>query len=283
MTHRTRIAAEDRLTVGGRVMALIEEGDIGYVFEAVDQPNVHISYTFAEFIELLKRPDVSLEPAFYASGRHDARKYAGIDLVSGLPEKPRSETVWRHANVMGFLHLERLGLAKRTDDSIRNVLPKLEAHVNALARSAQSKWKSPRAGRKNEFRDPPCPKSLRTWVNRYEKGGHSPLALVPRTHRCGNRNARFCPESLRFLSTAIDAYLSRRRLNRRQVYNEYRRSIDTENETRLAANTLPLKVMSKRGVERTINRLDPYFTYVQRHGVDAANRRHDAACCGRCI
>jgi putative transposase len=183
------------------------------------------------------------------------------------------QTVWRHAYVTAFLQLYRDGEVFRTPDSVPKALPKLESHVNDLARATQSNWKNPRAGRKNEFRDPPCAKSLLTWVKRYEDGGYSALALVPRTHRSGNRKARFCPQSRRILGTAIEAYLTRRRLNKREVFDEFKKLIDNANEQLLAANQLPLKVESRRGVERAIGSLDPYFTYVQRHGVDAASRK----------
>jgi putative transposase len=268
-----RVTSLDRLKVAGQVLSYREESETGYVFEAADRPSVQFIYSFAEFADLLERPDVSFEPGFYVVGRQDARKHSGIEIIGALPEKLRSETVWRHAYVDAFLHLEREGKIKRTDGSIRRALPMIEAHVNGQARAVQSGWKNPRAGRKNELRDPPCTKSMRTWVKIFEKGGHSPLALVPRTHRSGNRAARFCPVSLRFLGNAIDAYLTCQRLNKRQVYEKYRSAMLGENERRIAESAPPLEIISRRGVERVLNALDPYFTYIQRHGIDAANRK----------
>lgn len=274
MRKRMRITALDRLMVAGREYSLIEVGETGYTFEAPEKPGVRQSYTFEEFAAVLRRPDVMFEPLYYLPGRQDAREDAkGLDLTSALPEKVRSKTVWRHAFVTGFLELERRQEVMRTDSSIKNALPKLEAHVNAMAKAAHRPWKGPRAGRWHAYRTPPCAKTLRAWLKRYEKGGHSIVALVPGTHRSGNRDARYCAASLRILGAALSTYLVRNGPNKGKTYERYKELLEEENTRRTADGLPPLPEMSLRKIERTLDGLDPYSTKVHRCGVDEGNRK----------
>ncbi|WP_179381476.1 Mu transposase C-terminal domain-containing protein [Jannaschia marina] len=269
-----RITSLDRLVVAGREYCLTEVSETSYAFEAPNAFGVRQVYTFEEFAQLLRRSDVEFEPLYHLPGRQDAREGAGtLDLISGLPERPRSETVWRHAIVTAFLELERRGEVKRVPSSIREALPKLEAHVNEMAKATQRSWRSPRAGRWNAYRSPPCERSLRTWLRRYEMSGCSILALVPRTHRSGNRDARYCAASLRILGAAIGTYLIRNGPNKSETYKKYKELLSQENDRRSEDGLPPLPEMAQRKIERTLKGLDPYSTKVHRRGVDEA--RHE--------
>ncbi|WP_455115534.1 hypothetical protein [Roseobacter weihaiensis] len=268
MSKRMRITSADRLVVKRTAYRLSAQTSSGYLFEEVARSDRQISYTFEELDALFLRSDVSFEPGHFLKGRTDVRQSSNVIAVGCLPEDKQAEVVWRHAFVTGYLDFAAQGVVRKTDDSIAAILPRIEAHVNAQARAAQSKWQNPRAGRKNQFRDPPCAKTLRTWVKRFEDADCSPLALVPRTHRSGNRDGRFCLETTRILGECMGAYLTRQRLSKKQVSDLCRDRFRRVNEERAGQGKPTLSIPSRRSVERAISRLDPYYTYVHRHGVD---------------
>ncbi len=268
-----RVSVFGLLTVDGRKYKLDRKTDFGYQFEDFDETGRNLSLTFDEFADLLQRPDVTFDPGYYLPERQDVRMSAGVEAIASLPDDVRSEVVWRFSWVDGFYQFERVDEAKRTDFSLQSAIPSIEAHVNKQARAAQSNWRNPRAGKKNVFRDPPSPRTLREWVKRYEKAGGSPLGLIPGTHRSGNRTARFCLEASRLLGECLEAYLTRKRLTKKNVADVCRDRFKAVNEQRVVEGKPELTIPSRRKVERALSELDPYFTCVQRHGVDYANRK----------
>lgn len=273
MISRMRVSSNDRLTVDGCSFRLVARDGFGCSFESADGSGETVSYTYAEMREVLRRPGVIFDPGYYLPGRVSARRKSNAEIVGSLPEAVQSEVVWRHAYVEVFLKLELQKEVKRVDSSIAAALPRMEMHVNKQARAAQSNWSNPRAGKKNQYRDPPCPKTLRSWVTRFEQAEFSPLGLIPGTHRSGNRNARFCLESTRLLGECLGAYLSLQRLNKKNVAQLCAERFKQVNKLRRRESKPELAVPSRRKVERAIAKLDPYYTCVQRYGIEQANRK----------
>ncbi|MBO9398106.1 hypothetical protein J7400_15565 [Shimia sp. R9_2] len=267
-----RLSSFALLKVNARKYAFNQRTENGYIFEDVEDRERELFLTFGELHDLLQRSDVTLDPFYFKPGRRDLRASTGIDALESYSDETKSKVVWRLAWVNGFLQYERDNEAKRTDASIERVIPAIEAHVNAQERAAQSNWKQPRAGKKNNYRAPPSSRTLRTWLKRYEDAGCSPLGLIPRTHLSGNRTARFCLEASKLIGKSVEAYLTRQRLSKRNVADLCRDLFKKVNRSRAAEGKPKLTVPSKRKVERELSKLDPYFTCVQRHGVDYANR-----------
>ena len=273
MTPPMRITPDDRLVVGWKSYRLIENSELGYSFEETDDRNRTVFYGTDELRELLHRHDVTLETGYFLAETQRTQRQSNVDLIGALDEKTRSIVLWRHAYCDVFLQYHARGEVKKCERSIAAFRPKLEQHVNAQAQAAQSAWKLPRAGKNRIYRDPPCARTLLAWVRRYESAGGSPLALIPGTHRSGNRKDRFCLESLRLIGEALQTYLTRQRLSKRQVAKHCTRSFRKANEARSIAGLPSLRVPSQRKIERALGKLDPYSTYAHRHGIDAANRK----------
>ncbi len=273
MIPQMRITYDDRLVVGWKSYRLIERSKTGYSFEETDGQGRTIFYGADELRELLKRHDVLLELGYLRAETQRIQRQSNVDLVGALDEKIRSVVLWRHAYCDVFLQYHARGEVKKCERSIAGFRPMLEQHVNAQAQAAQSAWKLPRAGKNRLYRDPPCARTLLAWVRRYESAGNSPLALIPGTHRSGNRKDRFCLESLRFIGEALQVYLTRQRLSKRQVARHCTELFRRANEARSIAGLPLLTVPSKRKIERALGKLDPYSTYAHRHGIDAANRK----------
>ncbi|MFA3920459.1 Mu transposase C-terminal domain-containing protein [Ruegeria hyattellae] len=272
MTLPLRLSSFDRLTVDWRTYRFRAQTDEGYSFECTSPSKATVFYGFKELRDLLKRPDVLLERGYFLVERATLRKTTKVDAVGVLPDKAKSEVVWRDAYIGFFYQLERRGEVKRTELSVKRCLPRIEVLVNKQAGAVQGGWVKKRAGTKKEYRDPPCARTLLEWVRRFEAAAASPVGLIPRTHRSGNRKTRFSLEELRLLGLCIEGYLTRDQLSKRQVAENCKTLFDEENKKRAKDGIPPLRVPSKRKVEREISKLDPYATYAQRHGVEAANR-----------
>lgn len=272
MKHPLRVTVNDRLSVDGREHRLTEKTELGCHFEAVDETAHVLSLTFDELHDLLKKPNVEFEPGYFLLESKKARMSAGLDTLASMPEHLCEIVGWRSAWVDAFLQFQSSGELKRTDESIVRAMPSLEVHVNRQMRAAQRKWRKPRAGNESKLKDPPSPRTLREWVKRFENAGCSPFGLVPQTHRCGNRSPRFCLEATRLMGECIEGYLTRDQAKRGNVVEDCIRRFTEVNAERLVEGKPELRTPSSRKVERDIAKLDPYFTCVQREGVDAANR-----------
>lgn len=273
MINPMQISAFARLTVGPHTYRNAAVKVSGCSFERTDLPSSMIFFTFEKLRELLGKPENYLEPDYYLSERHDLRETGLVAAVGMLPDEVKSEVVWRYAYVEIALQHERAGRLKRTELSAQLMLEEIERCVNKQAGAAQGGWVPKRAGRKKEFRAPPCARTLLEWMRRYENAGNSPLGLVPRTFRSGNWRDRFTLEELRLLGSCLSRYLTRDRRSKRQVADDTKTRFEAENAARAERSLPPLRVPSKRKVERDISKLDPYTTHAQRHGVEAANRK----------
>lgn len=171
MTNPMQISPFARLTVSPHTYrdAIIKDG--GVSFARTDRPNSRIFFTFEKIRELLAKPENTLEPDFFIVERQALRKTGVAAAVGMLPDKVKSEVVWRYAYVEIYLQLEKAGRLTRTEFSTQLLLSEIEKCVNKQAVSVQSGWVPKRAGRKQELRVPPCPRTLLEWVRRYEKAG----------------------------------------------------------------------------------------------------------------
>lgn len=273
MTFPMQVTPFDRLTVDGVTYRNAVVDEAGYTFDRTDQANTSTYYTFEGFRKLLRQPGVLFEPGYFSVERQKLRCSGVVDSIHTLSGETDTEVIWRYAYVIAFLEYWRTGAVKKTESSTQSLLPELEKHVNKQAYAEQSGWAKKRAGKKKEYREPPCARTLLEWVRRFEKAGSSPLALVPKTFRSGNWKDRFTLEELRFLGQCIGDYLTRSRLSKRRVADNAKAKFEAENARRAELGLPQFKVPSKRKVEREIAKLDPYSTYAQRHGVDAANRK----------
>lgn len=130
-----------------------------------------------------------------------------------------------------------------------------------------------RAGAKLVSRKLPCAKTILRWLRAYEEGGYDPLALLPRTHRCGNRGLRWCHRTEAMASEVIELYASTQRPTKRQAALEVRNLIKAENQRRRSEGMTELAVPSERSLLRRLSLADPYYIYARRWGIDAANRK----------
>ncbi|MDR0808268.1 MAG: hypothetical protein LBE86_03935 [Gemmobacter sp.] len=194
-------------------------------------------------------------------------------MLAELNDESRSMLLWRQTICDSCLTLEQGGKVVGTYTSVTMIMPVLDYEVRRKSGQIGNDAGGRRAGAKLVTRKLPCAKTILRWLRAYEHGGHDPLALMPRTHRSGNRGLRWCHRTEAMASEVIDAYASTQRPTKRQVVVAIRNRIKSENQHRRGNGIAELALPSERSLLRRLSQADPYYIYAQRRGIDAANRK----------
>lgn len=127
-----------------------------------------------------------------------------------------------------------------------------------------------------EDTDPPKPRTVAGWVQRYFYEGRTGNAFTPRGHLRGNRTLRFSPEIEALISEGIQkSYLNSERRNAKDVLAHVVGKLAEQGL--LTKHGSSIKVPSKRTIERRIKELDPYVVALAKRGKEAAARVARAA------
>ncbi len=224
----------------------------------------------------LRDPTFVFDRGWYDVGKTKARIDAPMECLRDLPRSVRSVALWRWAYCEAFLGAERSGAAKRTDGSLRKNMETLRIEVDRIDLARQLGLKTAGAGEKSYVRKPPCPKSLLTWVRRYERAGYDPLSLVPGTHRYGNTSTRFCRIGAELIAQAVAGYATIQRPTKREVAQNCLGLSKAHNGERADRGLPPIRAPSQRCIKRKLAGLDPYAIHAGRYGFAAANRKFAA-------
>ena len=273
MNMRLRLSRSDMLNLDGVPYRPVQCDENYIVLERADQPGIIQSLTYAEVHDLLQKPENRFLPGYYELARSCVRQRTPVALVAELPEKVRANVLWRAAICDAFLAMQAGGRIARTYASITENLAALDYEAKRLDGQKLRDGKARRAGALTVSRKFPCAKSVLSWVRAYENHGHDPLALVPQTHRSGNRSARWCYRTEAMISDVIEIYATTQRPTKKQAISEAIRRIKAENLRRSSAGEDVLVVPAARSLLRRLKCADPYYLYAKRFGVEAANRK----------
>lgn len=273
MNIRLRLSRSDLLTVGGVVYRPTEVQAETIILERTDQPGITESFTHAEVHDLLQSSDTRYQAGYFDFARSRDRKNRPADVLAELDDRSRSILLWRQAICDSLLTLEQGGKVVRTYTSVTMITPVLDYEVRRKSGQIGSGSGGKRAGAELVTRKLPCAKTILRWLRAYEHGGYDPLALLPRTHRSGNRELRWCHRTEAMASEVIDAYASTQRPTKRQAVAEIRNRIKSANQHRRGNGLAELALPSERSLLRRLSQADPYYIYAQRWGIEAANRK----------
>ena len=244
----------------------------GIVVIATEPPHASRSISFSELDEMLQLPGFRYVPQGLARASAE-RELDGLpEYFRDLPEDKQEVALWRHAFAEELLCYFDAGLAKRNEVSVALVLPAIIAAVETRFRQQLSGLRK-RAGRIVTSRTPPGAHTLLNWTRKYQKAGFNIMALVPCTHRCGDHRSWMEPGELAVFDQLIAEYASPLRPTIDQIHERATNLYADFNSARAEQGLEELRVPSRSTVYRAIKRMDPYETYLQRYGVDAANKK----------
>ncbi|RMC37439.1 Mu transposase C-terminal domain-containing protein [Paracoccus alkanivorans] len=273
MTIRFRFSKSDMINVGGVRYRPLENDDNGALLEHVGRPDITERMTHEQLAELFKRPDTQYFADYFDRANQEFRGRKPVDLVNELPGKIRHLVLWREAFCKACLTLQWKGELRRTAASYHDYRGRITEETNRLVGEGDCSTKATRPGDSVVSRRLPGYRTGFNWLRRYEKGGFSAFALIPETHRCGNRKMRWCHRSEALMTRVIEFYASTQRPSKAQAIADTLRLFDIENERRSDAGQPPLVVPSAVSIDRRLKMADPYYVHAKRYGIAAANSK----------
>ena len=273
MTIRFRFSKSDMINVGGVHYRPLESDNKGALLEHVGRPDITERMTHEQLAELFKRPDTQYFADYFDRATQEFRGLKPVDLVNELPDKIRHLVLWREAFCKARLTLQWKGELRRTAASYREYRARITEEITRLVVEGDCSAKVTRPGDDIVSRRLPGYRTGFNWLRRYEKGGFSTVALIPETHRCGNRKMRWCHRSEALMTRVIELYASTQRPSKTQVIADTLRLFELENERRVDAGQPPLALPSAASIGRRLKMADPYYVHAKRYGTAAANNK----------
>lgn len=273
MTLRFRISTSDLLTAGGIAMRPLEIDETGSLFERLGRPGFTERISHAELSELLKKPDTTYASGYFDLGSQNLRAKKPVGVIAELPDEVRRLVVWRKAFCDAFLQMENMHRISRTHQGYRKAYDHLRAEVRRRVGEDDEGRKGARPGSELTTRKLPGSRTALEWVRNYEKAGYSALALVPETHRSGNRKPRWCHLAEALMNRVIDFYADTQRPTKTQAVAATVALFVAENRRRTEAHCPELVIPSNESILRRLALGDPYYIHAKRYGTAAANAK----------
>lgn len=273
MTIRFRFSKSDLITAAGVAMRPLDIDDKGGLFERLGQPGITERLSHEELADLLRQPDTTYVAGYFDRAVQDLRGRKPTDIINELPDDVRRLVVWRKAFCDAFLSLEVKGHIGRTQLRYLNGRAQLAAEVERRVGEGMAAAKFLRPGADIVTRKLPGGRTAFQWVREYEAAGYSAVALIPETHRCGNRTQRWCHHAEALMTQVIEIYADTQRPSKTAAVAEVQKLFACENQRRAGAGASALIVPSATSIRRRLNLADPYYIHAKRYGTAAANAK----------
>lgn len=267
-----RISRSDMIAYEGSAIRPLERQNGGWLFERVLQPNIVEWFADEDLTGLLKRPDTQFHPNYFDLASQQARSESNVATINELPAKTRAITLFRKAVCDALLQLTTAAEFTRTHVGYKRIKDKLGKLVRKLLGEGEYSSGSKKPGATITMRNLPGSRRAFAWMRAYEKAGYSALALIPKTHRSGNRKPRWCPRSEVLMNQVIEIYANTQRPTKVQAVANTRALFESENQRREKAGLEPLVIPSAVTIRRRLNLADPYYVHAKRFGTAAANK-----------
>lgn len=277
MTPRFRLSDTDCVVMAGGEHILSSQDADGITLRRIDAPEVHQSYSHAEFLQLLSAPDVKLQRERFSAETAARRLHNDRTWLNSLPTSRRRVVLWRTAWVIEALKARRLGELHLTEASIAKLLPTLAARVAEADRRSQrlaaGHGGRARAGRVAEYLDPPCPRTLMRWMRRFERFGATPAALLDKRRSTRSDRRKFGEEGEAIMRAGVDQYLDRGEPTGTEIVKRTQDAFQTANAARLLEGKSLLPIPSANTIRARLKRLDAFEVVAQRKGLEVARRK----------
>lgn len=273
MTIRFRFSKSDLITAAGVAMRPVDIDDKGGLFEQLGQPGITQRLTHEELADLLRQPDTKYVAGYFDRAVQDLRGRKPSDIVNVLADKVRRLVIWRKAFCDGFLAFEAAGEINRTLAGYTKGRARLAVEVERRVGEGIAAAKLTRPGAEIITRQLPGSRTAFQWVRDYERAGYSAVALIPETHRCGNRTPRWCHQSEALMNQVIEIYADTQRPTKVAAVADTQQLFALENERRTAAGARTLIAPSAVSIRRRLSLADPYYVHAKRYGTAAANAK----------
>ena len=194
-------------------------------------------------IQLLFRGELKFEPRLSSTRQGKKPEYLQADFTQ-IPEELREEAKRKYQYINRVMELN---INQRNQASLQPIIDQVSQELNDLGAPS---WVT-----------------LYRWLKTYLKSGQDIRSLIPRHQAKGDYRPKLKPEVITIINRAItEVYLTPRRPDIADVYDEVIRQIRKENQNRQVIGMEPLKIPHRSTVYRAVSNLDPSEVAVGRYG-----------------
>ena len=264
----------DKFLIDGTNYRFVKQDGKLVTLQTVTEPRVVETFSREEIYELGQAERLVYKRDAYSLQK--SRKPAIVDGLqyADLQEEERKEVHWKKLLCDGLHRAFELKEAVRTDESIELVLPDITRTATAKWKAFQRDGKKKRAGKTCSVPDEPGARTLLRWFWDYEDSGFSIEGLRSRSSESGNHTQRFEAGVVALLTKCIQEYATRRRKSQKKIAEETEAAFAKVNVERREAGLHEWKVPKLSAVRRAIKKMDAFYVYCQRHGLDAARKKY---------
>lgn len=148
----------------------------------------------------------------------------------------------------------------------------IERLVNEREIGRNTAGRALRGGDQLDVRLLPCSKTILKLYRKYRLGQGDPDAIVPRYHASFRAVTQADPLAEELLDDCVRGYAHPDWPSKATGVADTTRRFLEENARREAEGLRPLRIYSRRTIDRRIDRLDPFMVACHLHGVDAARK-----------
>lgn len=276
MSKPTRYSYDSRhkYTIKNIDRRFVEETADGCIFQRVEGTLIE-AFTRQQMAELIQAGEVEIVHNFYTLGGARLHMTKAPENINDLRPEIQDQILYRNAWCDTWFKRKSANPrdVSRSDRSLAKFILETDQtfQANGLAYPYGRKpTQKPKAGKISPSSySPPSPKTLRSWLGRYEACGYSPMALLPLTHRCGNRDRRLDPRVQSSMHNLGKKYCDERRLSISSCFEEHKKDIQTINDS----EGLCLRAASRNTFYGYINSLDKFEVEAGRRGIEAAKKK----------
>jgi putative transposase len=274
-----RIGPNDRLTIDGIEFRMRQRLAQGYVLARVDDPGVIEDFTHQRLHMLSQSPRFRFDRDAFNVGAIAARMESDVDLIAEIPVEERKIVIGRRFYCVAFLKLESEKKASRSDASMKQAIKQIDVAYVAFLHTAEAK--------RNDEGDiiPPrpferkaplsiSPRTLRSWLNKYENAGLRAVALRDGFRRCGDRvTPRLEPEIKRLLAETALLYAAENRPSVSDLHRKLVADLEETNRNRVESGMPALRPPSYERLLAEVRSMPEFDVYAGRYGLPAAMKK----------
>ncbi len=278
----------DRVEYKHAVYNWLSTTNSGYWFQRTDDDLPPEFYTFEEVSRAFHQ---KRDPMGYLPHRRRPENEAvsgGTELLSNLLPDEQEDVLHKQAWCLRFLKAEKDTKDHEMALRVTRSEAKLARYVTdtqaALQKASEEAHKA--AGRTHRtqptVRAAPTPRTLRRWVEVFEKSNFDPVALC-NDSSAKHRRDHFTPDELKYINQHVWMYATKDRPPIKELHQLLSRAIEAENAKReqknaeMGADVVPkLRVPNIDTFSARIHKLPQAHVDLGHHGADYANAKYHA-------
>jgi putative transposase len=278
----------DRVEYKHAIYNWLSTTNSGYWFQRTDDDLPPEFYTF-EYVS--RAFHQKRDPMGYLPRRRNPQNEVtsgGTELISNLKPDEQQDVLFKQAWCLRFLKAEKDTKTNKIKDRVTRSDAKVRKYLKdtqeALQKASDEAHKA--AGRIYKTRPTvpaaPEPRTLRRWVDTFEKSNFDPVALC-NDYGVRHRREHFTPDELKYINQHVWMYATEERLPIKELHQLLSRAIEAENAKRaqknaeMGADVVPkLRVPNIDTFSARIHKLPRAHVDLGRQGADYANAKYHA-------